>query len=190
MILGIDPGLRNCGWAVVDPCARVLELGLISSEPADGLDEAVDREQREAAQLEILLEVVRRHGVTAICGEALSFGGAPKARFLMAVSLCLSWGGILGLATALDLAVYSVPPKVWEHAVQHDADGAIDYDRVERDLAEYVTGLAREQLRAIPKAKRNHPLDGAALGMFGALRLSEVDVIRKRRLAAVATEVA
>lgn len=181
MILGIDPGLRHCGWAVVDATAHVVELGVVLTENDHVLDEAVDLERRVAYQADALLAVLRRHVVTAIAGEALSFGGAPKARFLMAQALCSSWGGILGLAAALGLAVYSVPPKRWQHAVQEDAGRSIDYDRVERDLAAYITGPARDQLIAIPKTKRNHPLDGAAIGMFAALRPNEVDVIRPRR---------
>lgn len=181
MILGIDPGLGTCGWAVVDATAHVIELGLLESAPDGDLDEAVDRARRELAQVDALAAVAQRYDVRAICAEAMSFGGPPSARFAMAVSLGLSWGGICGLVSTLGVGLYCVPPKRWQHEVQPEAGKKIDYAALERAMDDFIRGPAREQLHALAARKRNHPIDAAAIGLFGALKPLEVDVIRAPR---------
>lgn len=185
MILGIDPGLATCGWAVLDSAGRVADLGLIASAPNRKLDESTDRARRAAAQSDILRDVARRHHVRTIACEAMSFGGPPSARFAMAVSLGLSWGVVTDLAIAIGAGLYSIAPKLWQHAIQPGSSGAgIDYPKLEAAIAKYVGQHAVAALALIPESKRNHPLDAVGIGLFAALRREQADRIVNERAAA------
>lgn len=181
-ILAIDPGLATCGWAVLDHAGRVIDLGVLLSNPS-GCDEHIDRARRIQKQGAALREQAVGHGCSIIAAEAMSFGGAPKARFQMAVSLGLSWGGIAAIATSLGCLLYSVPPKVWEHAAQPDAGKKINYARLEAALSAFVTQHAAVALQMIAKSKRNHALDAVGIGLLVALRPEQADRIVNGRAA-------
>lgn len=183
MILALDPGLATCGWAIVTPLTgQVLALGVLLSEPDRQLDDSTDRARRIAVQAEAIRTCALAQGCTSIAAEAMSFGGSPKARFSMAISLGLSWGAIAGVATALALELREVPPKVWQHAVAGvDATSKtkVDYEVVFAKLARFVRGEARRDLARIAKRHRNHALDAAGVGVFTALRPSQATRIRR-----------
>jgi hypothetical protein len=104
MILALDPGLQDLGWAVVTPrTGLVLELGLVHQPRDEDLHKSTDRSGRAHAAAAILAELARRHRCTAIAAEAMSFN--PR-RFTMALGLGMSWGAITGLAAALELELY------------------------------------------------------------------------------------
>lgn len=176
MILAPDPGLCDLGWSVVAPrTGRVAEVGQLHQDRDPELDESTCRARRLWRQAELLVAVIRRCRCTAIAAEAPSFGGPPKARFAMAISLGLSFGDLVGIAVACGIAMYQVPPKRWQHAVLGREPGdraAVDYDEVFRRLADFIgrTGTAAEQLAAIPPGRRNHALDSVGVGVFAALR--------------------
>jgi hypothetical protein len=178
-ILALDPGLCDCGWAVVAPrTGKVAALGLIHQDRNPKLDESTCRARRLRHQATALYEIAIAHGCTAIAAEAMSFGGPPKARFSMAISIGLSWGGLAGVAAALELELYEVPPKLWQHAVLDLDIGArckVDYDDVFRTLSDFVQRgtAAWSQLSALRGSRRNHALDAVGVGVFTALRPNE-----------------
>jgi Holliday junction resolvasome RuvABC endonuclease subunit len=168
VILAIDPGLGTLGYAVVRPrTARVLELGTLTSSPAEGVIESTDRARRAVRQAGTLLEIARRHSCTMIAAEAMSFGGPPKARHAMAIALCLSWGAIAGLATSLNVDLLEIPPKMWQHAIIPGV-AKINYDTVFSALSAFVSNQTMA-LNAIPMSERNHALDAVGVGVFAAL---------------------
>lgn len=184
MILAIDPGLGTCGWAIVDPSARVLDLGVILTERDKVLEEATDRARRADHQAEVLAEAAQRYNVAEIALEAMSFGGPPSARFHMAISVGLSWGVATGIARTLGLNLYAVPPKRWQRAVVPNAGKRLNYALVEAALEHYVGKQAFVALSCIAKGDRNHALDACGVGLFAALRPNEVEVVRRRKVAA------
>lgn len=172
MILALDPGTRHLGWAVVAPrTGRVVELGVVEQERDAGIAKSTDRAARVHVQATLYRDLVRRHAVQAIAAEAASFN--PR-RFTMAAGLCMSIGALTGVAAALDLALYELPPKRWQAAIlgRDPKDrSAIDYQVVFRVLSEFVgAGVAAEQFRAITERLRNHALDAVGVGVFVALR--------------------
>lgn len=184
MLLAIDPGLATLGYAIVDSNGAVHELGVLLSESnAKKLGKQVDRVLRLEQQAAALATVIDRWSeyMTAIVAESLSFN---VRRHTQVVSLCLSWGVIVGLARSRGLAVRQIQPKVWQAAVAPSAitDKAIDYDVVFRELAAYVGEQCRAQLFAIAGRARNHALDAVGVGVFAAMR-PEVEPARKRRRA-------
>ena len=184
VILAIDPGLGTFGWSVVDPAgARVIALGLRLSEPTASVDEHTDRARRIDAQADAVAELARRYQITEIALESMSFGGAPKARFAMAVSICLSWGAAAGVASSFGIDLSAVPPKRWERAVVPNAGKRVNYDQVESAVTAYVRRFQDPavQLAQIAKGQRNHAIDSVGVGLFAALRPHQVEVICRRR---------
>ncbi len=175
MILAIDPGLATCGWSVVDrsPGRKgiVLDLGLILSTPNPDLDESTDRARRAFHQAIKLIALAQEWKCKLIVAEAMSFGGHPAARFQMAISLGLSWGVIVGVAASHGIEIREVAPKEWQHAVV-GRPGKVEYTEVFDALHTYVEGMDPEvvqKLLAIPRGKRNHPLDSVGVGVHEAL---------------------
>lgn len=171
-ILGIDPGTRDLGWAVISPSCRVLELGVVHQERDDSLAKSTDRQVRVHVQAALIRDLVRRHRIRRAVAEAASFN--PR-RFTMAVGLCMSIGALTGVAAALELELYELPPKRWQAAIlgrEPNAKGKLDYDEVFRRVAAYVgdgSTPAGAQLAAIPAARRNHALDAVGVGEFAVL---------------------
>lgn len=171
MILAVDPGLATCGYAVVTPgTGRVLELGTLLSEPDPDVDDSTDRARRAWVQGHALGIVARRHGCSVVAAEAMSFGGPPKARFAMAVSLGLSWGVLASLAVAIGAELLEVPPKKWQRAVDPNCGKKVDYKVVFAKLSDFISGDPRAQLYAIAERHRNHAIDAVAIGLYAALR--------------------
>src|SRR5207253_3029561 len=108
MILAVDPGIASCGWAVVRPrTGRVLDLGVLISKPAQGVDKSTDRARRIAWMASDLADVVEKYDCDGIAAEQMLFHGKINA----VVSQLLPWCALLGLAVALDLDVLEVPAK-------------------------------------------------------------------------------
>jgi hypothetical protein len=94
-------------------------------------------------------------------------------------AIMLSWGVVLGVSVARGLPIATLAPKAWQRAVLGIDDGKCDYAAVERALTAYLDGPAAEQLRAIPRSRRTHPLDAAGIGVVAAVRPGEAEVIRR-----------
>lgn len=163
MILSVDGGIANCGWAVVTPkTGRVLDLGVWLSSPTSGVEKSTDRARRIRDLSKVLLDVIRAYGCTAIAAEQMLFHGKINA----IVSQLLPWGALLGLAEVLDLGVYEVPAKTWQPAI---LGRKVTYAVLERELARFIRGQAEAKLLAVTPSKRTHAVDAVGVGLFASL---------------------
>lgn len=179
MILAVDPGIAKCGWAIVRPgTGAIVELGVLVQDREPAYDVSTDRVQRTATQAALFGELVARHGVTTVIGEAVTLGGPVHVKLAMSIGLHLSWGVLTTLACERGLGLFEVPPKVWQHAVQPDRK-KIHYPSLEAAMTKHVGPQVGAQLATIPKAERNHALDACGIGMLLALRPHEATRIRK-----------
>jgi Holliday junction resolvasome RuvABC endonuclease subunit len=174
-ILAVDPGLQDLGWAVVDPRCRVVALGQLHQVRLKRLDKSTCRATRTRRQAELLTRVAREHRCTAIAAEAMSFAGN---KFNMVLSVGLAWGVVTSIAAAVDVPLFELVPRVWQHAIlgrEPKDRSEVDYDEVFRRLAEFIgrAGAAAEQLAAIKPGLRNHVLDAVGVGVFAVLRPGE-----------------
>jgi Holliday junction resolvasome RuvABC endonuclease subunit len=162
VILGLDPGLASCGWAIVAPgTGRVVDLGVIVTEPDPAIAKSTDRARRVLAIVGTMGELVATHHVTAIAAEAaLTFGHVGAAA---AQNLC--WGAVIGLTHALGLELVEVVAKQWQRAIVPGA-GKVTYALVESALAGYLG----PQLERLPKAQRTHAADAVGIGLYAAFR--------------------
>jgi len=168
VILAVDPGLATCGWAVVRPgTARVIALGVITTERDADIGKNTDRLQRTAHQASVLADLVEEHDVDVIAAEALSF--PPKARVAGVSSLCLSWGVLAGISRSCGTELIEVPPKQWQHAVMPGVE-RIDYAMLFVKLTRFAESQGAARLLAINKGDRSHALDAMGVGIYAALR--------------------
>lgn len=168
MILAIDGGLGTFGWAAVRPrTGVVVALGELHQLPRTREGVHADRLRRLHQQAILLHGLVTAYGVTMIVAEEPSFAKPTPAVVASAMGC---WGVVLGVAAAHVLPMPSrVAPKAWQRAVLNIDGGACDYAIVEQKLAAYVVGEARDRLLAIPRSRRNHPLDAVGIGVYAAL---------------------
>jgi Holliday junction resolvasome RuvABC endonuclease subunit len=162
VILAVDGGIANCGWSVVAPKGRVLDLDVFLSSPTEGVEKSTDRARRIRDLSKALLEVIRAYGCTAIAAEQMLFHGKLNA----VVSQLLPWGALLGIAEVLDLELYEVPAKTWQPAM---LGRKVSYEQLEKKLARFVKGQAEAKLLSITPSKRTHALDSVGVGLYATL---------------------
>jgi len=68
MILGIDPGIANCGWSAVSMDGFVVECGVITTTVK------LDHDDRIAKIYDDLKDIASRHAVKMIVNERLPYG--------------------------------------------------------------------------------------------------------------------
>ncbi len=179
-ILGVDPGYAKCGWAIVDPTtARVRALGVILTAKDPKVSLATDRARRLTAVARRLAELATEHAVFAIAAEEpLGFGAAAAV-----AANQLPWGAIVMLATLRGYQLSGVSAKTWQRAVLDEDVKRVDYERVEKALATYITGQAIADFDDVAPHLKNHALDAVGVGMLAALRPHETERIVARRTA-------
>jgi len=102
IILGIDPGLANTGWGVIErsgPRCRALAYGCISSKAAEPLADRLSQIHDE------IRDVIAKYGPAECAIESVFFGTNAKSAFATGQAR-----GVALLATAgsrLELAEYS-----------------------------------------------------------------------------------
>ena len=167
MILGVDPGIRFCGWSVVEETtARVLALGVIHQERDPTIPVSCDRARRACRIARSLVGTIEQYDCGVIAAEAMLFHGAKNA----IASLSLAWGSLSAIAVLLQRRLFEVPPKRWQHAVAGDAKARkIHYPSLELALDGYVRSQAEAAFSTIPEAQRNHALDATGIAMYAAL---------------------
>lgn len=119
VILGLDPGLASCGWALLAPGegeGRVLGMGVVRTSKShlkrQVLSSADDfRRSRELASQ--LAAVRGAHRVVAFAIEAMSL---PRSS-TVASKIGRAYGVIAGLATAWDVPVVEASPQDVKFAV-------------------------------------------------------------------------
>ena len=87
MILGIDPGLANTGWAVLESEEKVVDSGCLKTKSSD------DSSKRLVFIYGELERIIKRHKVEKICVESLFFAknaksALPVAEAIGVIKLC------------------------------------------------------------------------------------------------------
>lgn len=164
IVIGIDPGLANFGYAVVEMGAtelRPLQMGLIRTEKSDkkrqvlASDDNVNRGRELAHQFRQILRGL--DNVVAFCVEAMSFPRNSSA----AAKMAISWGVIIGIATERDIPIFQVRPQEIKKrmsgsksASKQDIQATVDAMFTEEIIRPLVAGLTKGRLE--------HPYDALA----------------------------
>ncbi len=131
-VLGVDPGTRVTGWAVVERAGRGFKLVASGAIRAAG-----DRmELRLAAIHDELLHVARQHTP----GEAAVEEAFAGRNLKVALAIGQGRGAVLAALGAAGLAVHSYPARVIKRAVA--GNGGAAKDQVAR-MVSLQLGLAK-----------------------------------------------
>jgi crossover junction endodeoxyribonuclease RuvC len=164
IVLGIDPGLANMGYAVVQihqTTEKVIKLGAISTEKSDKKLKVLssdDNLRRAREMYKVLAAIVVEYEPAAICVEAKSFPRNASA----AAKTSISWGLIAALSESRNLPVCQCSPQQIKKAMT----GKVKSEKEEVQLAlnnRYGQQLLAEAgITGLKKDKIEHPYDALA----------------------------
>ncbi len=151
IILGIDPGLANTGWGVIERSGagcRALAYGCISSGPSEQLAHRLARIHDD------LRAVIGRYGPSECAVESIFFGTNAKSAFATGQAR-----GVALLATAdTELAIAEYSPVQIKSVVA--GSGTADKSQ--------VTFMVRTQLGLDHDPRPDHAADALAVALTHA----------------------
>lgn len=194
MILAIDPGLPNLGWALVSDGGQTCALGVTHGEELKDVamnvakphltfqvaaalscvagehrcSHAIERGSLCAAA-DVSADYADRRVTRVIAEEIGLYGQQPAV-----VANCLPWGALIMLAVLLDAELYKVSPTKWQREIVPLKRGeAPDYNRVRKTVEAHIAATgslgAREYLASAERKRLGHALDASGIGMYLAL---------------------
>lgn len=170
LILGIDPGLANTGWSLVDShTARLMDAGYLATRKAAGVGDA---QARLTDVLDELAFVVSLSQLVVV--EWPGMGGARvagKMNAMAASQTVAAAAGALGLARGMGKRVLSPAPMTWRCAL-----GAIRGQ--DEGLHATFTRMYPATVARFNKGQRPHVLDAIGLALFGRLTLQDYPPLR------------
>jgi crossover junction endodeoxyribonuclease RuvC len=162
--LGIDPGLRSLGYAVVNiEQDAPVEIGVLRTKKDPLLSSPLDTACRVRHLYRALIALTKEHEFQAVCLESMSHVRSAAA----AAKLAMTVGMIIGLSEGLGVPVMQLSPQ----AVRKTLLGSPKAEKTEIAAvmhARYgeISGLAR-----ITPSQRNHAYDALAVAS-AVLRLT------------------
>lgn len=174
VVMGVDPGLANLGYALVELSTskigvlRVEDkpiLGFIGTELSDkkrGVRVSDDNTRRARELYEPLASLIKAHDVKVICAEAMSYPRSSSASHKMGIS----WGIIVGLSCQFTLPITQASPTEIKKMVC--GNGSASKEDIQKTLATQHD----LDLDLFAKTKREHPFD--ALGAVHASLDTEI----------------
>lgn len=152
VVLGLDPGLSNTGFAVaeVDPmkgriCA-VREVGNSSTDRRNHklVRQSSDQLRRAKLQAATLRNIIEKHEIDAIAMEVV---GTTQYKYPT-----LSFGVMMGIVAALDLPVMEVTPREVKIAATRNERAS------KRDIIEWALAKTGKRRVGWPTSERDNHL--------------------------------
>ena len=157
LLVGIDPGFANLGYAKVRHAfgkMTLTEMGVIRTQKSGRKIPASVDNQRRAGKLYQQLRVALE-GADVICVEAMSFMRNASA----AAKVSLAWGLLVACAEEQRLPIVQVSPKDLKLSVAGTAGAS--KERVAHALRMLYPSMDG-MLHGIPKSRQEHPIDALA----------------------------
>lgn len=154
VILGVDPGLANCGWALLAN-GRMIDRGIVVT--ARGKKTA-DAQRRLTDLGRAIHPLVHRANLVIVEWPTGHFGGNALA----AAQTIAAAGVVVGIAWGAGRKVRAPAPVTWRSKLGHKRGRD---EKLHRDLAarfaDHLLGLTKGQLP--------HVLDALGLALYGEL---------------------
>ena len=145
MILGIDPGLANTGWAVITEEKKLIDWGVVKTS----------EKQKDGQRLEIIYDelekIIIKNKIKVISVESLFF--AKNVSSAMGVAEAI--GVIKLLAEKNDIQVYLYTPLEVKMAL-------VGFGRAEKEQVEI---MVRQELGLEKNISPSHAADAVAIGL-------------------------
>jgi crossover junction endodeoxyribonuclease RuvC len=145
MILGIDPGLENTGWAVMDGVERMVECGVILTSTKQKSAERLEKIYNE------LEEIIRKNKITEMVFESLFFAKNAKSALKVAEMI-----GVLKICGQKN----KIP--VFEYTPLQVKMALVGYGRAEK---EQVEAMVRSCLNLEKEITPSHASDAVAVAL-------------------------
>lgn len=150
MILGIDPGLENTGWAILnvqssDTDYQLVGCGVIKTGTK------TDNAKRLALIYDEIIKLIDENKIITVVIESLFF--FKNAKSVMQVAQAI--GVIKAAASKLDCKVYEYTPMQIKLAL-------VGYGKAEKEQVEL---MVRQCLNLSEPIKPNHASDAVAVGL-------------------------
>jgi crossover junction endodeoxyribonuclease RuvC len=145
MILGIDPGLANTGWAVLENEEKVVDSGCLITKSSD------DSAKRLAFIYSELEKIIKKYKVETISIESLFF--AKNAKSALPVAEAIGVIKVCGLKNGCEVRLFT--PLQIKMAL-------VGYGRAEK---EQVEQMVRQQLKLPEKVNISHESDAMAAAL-------------------------
>ncbi len=143
MILGIDPGLENTGWGVIDE--GVVEMGVIVTTRSQSSQRRLEKIFKEIKM------IIQKYQVKEVAIESLYFAKNAKSALKVAEAI-----GVIKIA-AEELSV-----KVYEYTPLQIKIALVGYGRAEKEQVEV---MVREELAIKDKIEVSHAADALAVAL-------------------------
>lgn len=163
MILAIDIGLANCGWAVIGRDGKVINCGVISTKKTKGINNTLDHWGRMLGLRTALSNILQTYvGVTHIAVEAISWPRNASATS----KIGMAWGVVSSICGHLKfIPIAPVEAKKFLTG-NRKASKEEMIDEVIKRLP-----LQNNFLLKIRKTKREHAADAVAVGLTAQSKL-------------------
>lgn len=144
MILGIDPGLENTGWAVVKE-SQLIDVGVILTNKKDSSQVRLKKIYEE------IQKIIKREKVNVVAMESLFFAKNVKSALAVAEGI----GVVKIAAEGLNVPVFEYTPLQIKMAL-------VGYGRAEK---EQVEAMVRQSLGIEKNIKPSHAADAVAAAL-------------------------
>ena len=144
MILGIDPGLENTGWGIVDD-NKLIQCGVIITKKTSS---SVDRLGKIYEEIE---KIIKKFGVEEMAIETLFF--AKNAKSALKVAEAIGVIKVCGRKNGLEVAEYT-PLQVKQ--------ALVGYGRAEKEQVEV---MVRDSLNLDKLITPSHSADAVAVAL-------------------------
>ena len=143
MILGIDPGLENTGWGVIDE--GIVEMGVIVTTRSQSSQERLEKIFTE------IKTIIKKYQASEVAIESLYFAKNAKSALKVAEAI-----GVIKIA-AEELSV-----KVYEYTPLQIKIALVGYGRAEKEQVEV---MVRDELSITGKIEPSHAADALAVAL-------------------------
>lgn len=144
MILGIDPGLENTGWGIIDN-GRLVECGVILTDKKDKSEERLEKIFEE------IQGIIKKYQVNEVVMESLFF--AKNVRSAMAVAQAIG---------VIKVAAKNLGKPVFEYTPLQIKMALVGYGRAEK---EQVETMVRSCLNLEEAITPSHASDAVAVAL-------------------------
>ncbi len=157
MVLGIDPGLASCGWAVLPNAQTLSSCGCITTKKEVDLAFRLSQLYREVFGL------CRQYQIKELAIESVFFAKNTKTAFLVAQAM----GVIKAAAAQAEVSVFEYTPLRIKIAVT-------GYGRAEKSQ---VTEMVCQSLGENEQLANDHVADAAAAALTHLVTLRKEDLV-------------
>jgi len=158
VILGVDPGLANCGWALVATGGVLLDRGAIATTRGRSTGDA---QRRVELVGRVLYQLVGRADLVVVEWPTGGFG----SNALAATSTAAIAGLVAGLSWSAGTKIRAPAPVTWRTKL--GAKRGKDAELHAELAARYAA-----QLAGLKKGEMPHVLDAIGLALYGELATS------------------